>query len=138
MTDILPLIPQRPPFVMADTLVNAGDAGATTRFEVRAENMFVVNDRLTEPALIENIAQTAAARMGYLCRQRNEEVPVGFIGAVQSLEIFKLPATGDLLTTTIVIKNQVFDVTVITGKITVNGEDIAQCEMKIFIQSVKQ
>ncbi len=138
MTDILSLIPQRAPFVMADTLVNADDTGATTHFEVRYENMFVVNNRLTEPALIENIAQTAAARMGYLCRKRNEAVPVGFIGAVQHLEIFKLPVTGDLLTTTITIKNQVFDVTVITGKITVGGEEIAHCEMKIFIQSAKK
>lgn len=138
MQDILSLIPQRAPFVMADILVSADDTGATTHFEVRSENMFVVNNRLTGPALIENIAQTAAARMGYLCRQRNEEVPVGFIGAVQQLKIFKLPAVGDLLTTIITIKNLVFDVTVVSGKITVDGEDIAQCEMKIFIQSAKQ
>ena len=99
--------------------------------------MFVMNNKLTEPALIENIAQTAAARMGYLCKLHKEDIPIGFIGAVQHLEIFKLPVKGDLLTTTITIKNQVFDVTVITGNITVNSEDIAQCEMKIFIQPHK-
>ena len=135
MNDILAFIPQRPPFVMVDELMAVDDNSGTTKFKVNAGNIFAINGRLTEPALVENIAQTAAARMGYICSEKNEPVPVGFIGAVQNLYIMALPGIGDELETEIVIKNQVFDVTMITGKISCRDVVLAQCEMKIFIQS---
>lgn len=138
MKDILAFIPQRPPFVMVDELVAVDNNAGTTKFKVSADNIFIVNGRLTEPALIENIAQTAAARIGYICSQKKEPVPVGFIGAVQNLQVMHLPEPGQLLETTIEIKNQVFDVTIITGKISCNGSVLAQCEMKIFIQSTNK
>lgn len=137
MKDILPLIPQRPPFVMVDTLVTAGENNARTKLKITSDNVFVKENQLTEPALIENIAQTAAARMGYICKQNNEQVPVGFIGAVQNLEIFALPEVGDEIETEIVIKNQVFDVTLIAGQVYLNDDVLAKCEMKIFIQPNK-
>ncbi|HUN01935.1 MAG TPA: 3-hydroxyacyl-ACP dehydratase [Niabella sp.] len=132
-TDILSFIPQRPPFVMVDTIEACDEAGATTTFTVREDNIFVENDLLQEPALIENIAQTAAAHNGFMCLKDNKPVPVGFIGAVQSLKIEKLPKISDVLSTSITIKNQIFNATIIQGQITCNGEEIAGCEMKIFI-----
>lgn len=137
MSDILPFIPQRPPFVMVDEIVSAEEQTCTTKFMVDAGNIFVKNDVLTEPALVENIAQTAAAHTGYLCKQKSEPVPVGFIGAVQQLEVFDLPAVGDTIETAIAVKTQVLNVTLITGKITCNKTPVAQCEMKIFIQPDK-
>lgn len=133
--DILPFIPQRPPFVMVDELVSAEEASGVTRFEIKADNIFIQDGYLTAPALVENIAQTAAARIGYICNKKNEPVPVGFIGAVQNLEIKALPAVGDQVETEIVIKNQVFDVTLISGKITCEGRELAMCDMKIFVQA---
>jgi predicted hotdog family 3-hydroxylacyl-ACP dehydratase len=132
-TNILPFIPQRPPFVMIDTLEGCSDSSAKTGFEVKKENVFVKEGILGEPALIENIAQTAAARIGYICQKENKPVPVGFIGAVQQLEIFLLPRTGDVLETEIFIKHQVLNATIITGEIRINNKIAASCEMKIFI-----
>lgn len=132
-TDILPLIPQRPPFVMIDALEDCNESSAKTSFSIRQGNIFLKKGILGEPALIENIAQTAAARIGYICRQKNEPVPVGFIGAVQQLEVFSLPVEGDILETEISIKNQVFNATIITGNIYSSGKQVATCEMKIFI-----
>lgn len=137
MSDILPFIPQRLLFVMVDEITCAEEQTCTTKFMVDAGNIFVKNDVLTEPALVENIAQTAAAHTGYLCKQKNEPVPVGFIGAVQQLEVFDLPAVGDTIETAIAVKTQVLNVTLITGKITCNKTPVAQCEMKIFIQPDK-
>ena len=133
VTDILPFIPQRPPFVMIDTLEECDDNSARTGFEVKKENLFVKDGVLGEPALIENIAQTAAARIGYICQKENKPVPMGFIGAVQQLEIFSLPKTGDVLETEIIIKHQVLNATIIAGNIRVNNKMAASCEMKIFI-----
>lgn len=118
---------------MIDTLESCDESGASTTFEVKTDNLFVDNEELTEPALIENIAQTAAARMGYICQQEQRPVPVGFIGAVQNLKISNLPKIGDVLTTAITVKNQIFNATIIEGAISVGGVYIASCEMKIFI-----
>lgn len=138
MKDILAFIPQRPPFVMVDELVDVDEKSATTRFLIRDQHIFTCNGVLTEPALIENMAQTAAARMGYLCRTKNESVPLGFIGAVQHLQIWHLPSVGQTLETRISIKHQVFDVTLIESTVKCNGTHIAECEMKIFIQSTNK
>ena len=39
----------------------------------------------------------------------------------------------DELITEITIENQIFNVTLITGKISCNEQPVAQCQMKIFI-----
>lgn len=135
-TDILQLIPQRAPFVMIDTLETCNEEGASSTFIITADNIFTDRNQLTEPALVENIAQTCAARIGYICLQENKPVPVGFIGAVQQLKISSLPKVGDRLQTSITIKNQIFNATIVEGVISCNGENIAGCEMRIFIADI--
>src|SRR5580765_547470 len=98
-------------------------------------NIFVENGVFRESGLIENIAQTAAARIGYICKAENKPVPIGYIGAVQNLEILELPKINDQIKTEIAIKNEIFNVTIISGKITCNGKLLAKCEMKIFISN---
>ena len=131
------LIPQRAPFVMIDKLLDFSESTTTSGFGIKADNIFVENGVLKEPGLVENIAQTAAARAGYVSHTENKPVLVGYIGAVSNLQVYCLPKTGDELITEITIENQIFDVTLISGKITCNGQLVAQCKMKIFINQVK-
>ncbi|WPU98760.1 3-hydroxyacyl-ACP dehydratase [Mucilaginibacter sp. cycad4] len=132
--DILTLIPQRWPFVMVDELVSSNDDTTQTTLLVQAGNVLVNDGVLSEAGLVENIAQTAAARAGYIAQQLGKPVQAGFIGAVKNLEVFALPKVGDTIETEVKMENQVFDVSIIKGKITCQGSTIAQCEMKIFIQ----
>ena len=134
--NIQSLIPQRPPFVMIDKLVSFSETETSTAFTIKADNIFVENGIFKEPGLVENIAQTAAARAGYVSKTENKPVLVGYIGAVNNLKIFSLPKTGNELITEIIIENQIFDVTLISGKITCNDEIIAECKMKIFINKL--
>ena len=131
--NIISYIPQKAPFVMIDQLIDTDETTTRTTFRVREDNIFVEEGILREPALVENIAQTAAARAGYLVQKENLPVMVGYIGAIKDLEIFTLPKINDNLETEIEIKNQVFDVTLISGTVRCNGIVLAQCEMKIFI-----
>ena len=64
--DVLELLPQRPPFVMIDQLLHFDEVVTTTRFEIRPDNLFAEGPVLNPCALVENIAQTCAARMGYI------------------------------------------------------------------------
>lgn len=135
--NIQSLIPQRQPFVMIDKLLAFSETATTTGFSIKADNIFVENGLFKEPGLVENIAQTAAARAGYVLQTENKPVLVGYIGAINNLQIFMLPQTGSELITEITIENQIFDVTLISGKTTCNGQLVAQCKMKIFISQLK-
>lgn len=137
-TGILSYIPQRAPFVMVDEILYCAETITRSKFLVKEDNIFVENGYFKEPGLIENIAQTAAARAGYIAQVENKPVLVGYIGAIKNLEIFFLPKTGDELITDIVIENQIFDVTLIAGKIICNDQLAAHCEMKIFINQTKK
>ena len=138
ITPILSLIPQRPPFVMVDELLFSDEKISTSRFLIKPDNILLENGILQEAGLMENIAQTAAARAGFSASKNNEPVKLGYIGAVKNFEVFHLPAVGELLETSVEISHQVFDVTLIKGTIQHNGKILAQCEMKIFIINHKQ
>ncbi|MEO5998544.1 MAG: 3-hydroxyacyl-ACP dehydratase [Chitinophagaceae bacterium] len=135
--NILSLIPQRPPFVMIDSLLFKDEKLTRTGFEVREGNIFVKEGVLREPGLVENIAQTAAASAGQTSKVENKPVSVGYIGAINNLQIFSLPKIKDIIITEISIVTQVFNVTLIAGKIYHNDELLAQCEMKIFLTQTK-
>lgn len=131
------LIPQRPPFVMIDQLITYNEKITRTSFKIKAANIFVENGRFGEPGLVENIAQTAAARAGYVSLHDNKPVLVGYIGAIKNLVIHSLPMVNDELVTEISVENQIFDVMLISGKITCRDILLAACEMKIFISPSK-
>ena len=131
--DILSLIPQKPPFVMVDELLFSDDNITRTKFTVSADNVFVINDEFSEAGLMENMAQTAAAGSGKMARIENRPVTIGYIGQVKNLEVFEPPKVGDELLTEIKIEVQVFDASIVSGKVWHNDKLVAQCEMKIFI-----
>jgi predicted hotdog family 3-hydroxylacyl-ACP dehydratase len=130
----IPLIPQKAPFIMVDELLNADATTARCSFIIPEDNPLIIDGIFQEGGLLENIAQTAAAQAGYMAQTENKPVTAGFIGAVKDFEVFALPKTGDELLTEITVEDQVFDVTVITGKVWHGDMLLASCEMKIFIQ----
>lgn len=131
--EILPLIPQRPPFVMVDELSYFEEGACTTKFLIRNDNVLLEDGHFSEGGLVENIAQTAAVHAGYTALKKGGAVKTGFIGAVTNLKIAELPAGGSILETSIRIENQIFDVTLISGQVSCEGRLVASCEMKIFL-----
>ncbi len=131
--NILLLIPQRPPFIMVDKLLSCDENATQTTFCINEGNVLVVDGKFSEAGLMENIAQTAAARAGYMAKLENKPVEVGYIVAVKNLEIFDLPKINDELVTCVKIKEQVFDMIVISGAVMHNNKVMAQCEMNIIV-----
>jgi hypothetical protein len=119
---------------MIDTLNYCEGDTTITSFEVKPEGLFVANGVLQEPGIIENIAQTAAAKAGYEVKKLGAKPLVGFIGAIKDLVIYELPKVGDVLETTVKLKMEVMGVTLIEGSSVCNGAKIASCEMKIVLQ----
>ena len=131
--DIRALIPQKTPFVMVGKLLYADETTTRSSFIITDDNVFVKDGVFQEAGLMENIAQTAALRAGYMAQKDDKPVETGYIGAVKDFEVFGLPKVGDELITEITIQNQIFNVTVIDGKVWHNCNLLAQCEMKVFI-----
>ena len=135
--DILTLLPQQPPFVVVDKLLNCDRNTTKTSLTVRKDSIFVENGELTEAGVMENIAQTCAARMGFINRFfLSDEVKLGFIGAIKNLVIEELPKLGETLTTIIEITNEVFAITMVNAKVEVGEKLVASCEMKIAITDI--
>lgn len=127
-------IPQKPPIVMIDAIISCDDVSVTTQLKIQSDNIFVQDNFLQEPGVIENMAQTAAAKAGYEAKKQNAEPFLGFIGAIKDLKIFALPKVGDILTTTVTVKMDVMGITLIGAVSHCSDIKIAECEMKIVIQ----
>jgi 3-hydroxymyristoyl/3-hydroxydecanoyl-(acyl carrier protein) dehydratase len=132
--DAIHLIPQKHPMTMVDGLFNTNDESSISRLILNKENIFCQNGFFTEPGLIENIAQTAALRSGYHASLKNQSPPIGFIGALKRIKIYKLPYDSDILKTKITVLTNLMNVSVIKGEIFVADELFAEGEMNIFLQ----
>jgi len=137
--NILPLIPQKPPFVMVSKLLSVEGNITRSGFCIEENNVFVKNNLFLEAGLLENMAQTAALGLGYKAKAENKPVVVGYIGSVKDLEIFNLPKVNDELITETIIVNIILNVSVISGKVWLIGTQdlvslLAQCEMKVLMK----
>lgn len=132
--ELLELIPQRPPIVMVDRFFGMDENGSYTGLTVEASNLFCRDGLLDECGITEHIAQSAAVRVGYIYRSAGEKIPVGFIGSVNKMIFYALPQVEDVLHTTIRVEQEIFDITLISATVQVNGSTIAEGQLKIFLK----
>lgn len=129
--DIHRLLPQREPFVMIGALVHFDMEKTVTETRISDTNIFTENGAFTPAGMIENIAQTCAARIGYINLNLNKDIVVGFIGAIRNMKIYRCPRVGELITTTIIIIEEIFGMTLVKATIFSGDELLAESEMKI-------
>ena len=134
MNDILKYIPQRPPMVMVEEILHSDDASTRTKLTIHEDNMFVYDGKFSPSGLTENMAQTAAARAGYVFVENDLPVKLGFIGAVKNLRIYRRPEVGAILQTEVKELGTVMNISSVKIESKIEEELIAECEMKIFIQ----
>ncbi|WP_299529949.1 hypothetical protein [Ulvibacterium sp.] len=127
---LLGLIPQKHPFVMVDKLFYFSTERIISGFTITNDNLFTENEVFKEPGLIENMAQTVALHTGYHYFLKNQEAPMGYIGAIAKVEIDSLPLLGQELKTTVHILHDIMGVTLVATQIECNGSLIATGKMK--------
>ena len=129
---ILELLPQRPPFVMVDHLTDYSETQTTCSLTVRPDNVFCEDGEFAAAGLIEHIAQTCAARLGYYNKYiLKTGVRLGFIGEVKDLDIVRQPREGETIDTTITVIQEIFDVTLVSAEVRVGTETVATTRLKI-------
>lgn len=128
-------IPQRPPIVMVDKLIMFSESTIVGALTVKSENIFVINNLLQEPGIIEHMAQTVALHTGFDFFLRNEKAPTGYIGSIKFIEIEKLPKVNDEIITEVTIIQEFLGVTLVEIISKCNGTIISKGELKTVIAS---
>lgn len=131
------LIPQRPPFVMVDRMLSCDKKNAVTEFLVREDNILLDDMQLSPAGIIENMAQSCAARMGYVNMMKGESIKIGYIGDVRDCVIQRLPKCHELIQTHIQIVEEVFHLTLAYVHLEIDGETIASSRMKIALTDIE-
>ena len=125
------LLPQRPPFILVDELIFCDDEATETRLFIRPDNLFVEAGVLTAEGVAENVAQTCAARMGYMTRQQGGAVRIGVIGAIRSFALHRNPCEGEEISTRIRVEEELMDITLVSAMVYKNDELLAEAKMTI-------
>ncbi len=132
--DIHELLPQREPFVMVGSLTHFDMEVTSTRTTIAASNIFADGGVFSTSGIIENIAQTCAARIGYVNKYiLSKGIQLGFIGAIRHLEVRRCPRVGETIDTTITTIEEVFGMTLVRATVKCGDEIIAEGDMKIAV-----
>ncbi|MDR1667361.1 MAG: pseudouridylate synthase [Bacteroidales bacterium] len=136
--NVLELIPQRYPFVMIDRIVHFQAATIVTALKILPDNIFVDNGVLTEAGIIESIAQTCAARMGYIAKYmesggENGKIKIGLVGAVKDMVIEKCPLIDSEMTVTVTVVAEIPPVLLVQTQANVGEKTVACGKMTIFL-----
>jgi predicted hotdog family 3-hydroxylacyl-ACP dehydratase len=103
LIDIKKYLPHRSPMLMVDMILVMDDEKVETIFELKEDGIFIQNGILTEVGLIENAAQTCSSVIAkdYFVDGNNQDKTdvnvVGFISAIKTLKIHKLPNVGETI-----------------------------------------
>ncbi len=120
---------------MIGRLVGFDMVRTVTETVIQERNIFVEDGHFTASGLIENIAQTCAARIGYINGYIvNKGIQIGFIGAVRNMDILALPKVGETITTTVDVLEEVFGMTLATATVMRGDEVLVTTEMKIAVK----
>lgn len=127
------LIPQKAPFVLVDTLIDATAVRYHSGFTVPSDHVLVNHGALTEAGLMENAAQTAALGMGHLAKEQGAAPPLGFIGALSKVELLGRALVGDRIETVVELRHEVMSARVLEAVVMRQREVIARLELKVFL-----
>jgi 3-hydroxymyristoyl/3-hydroxydecanoyl-(acyl carrier protein) dehydratase len=135
--NILELMPQRYPMVMIDSLVSCDEKQAVSQLTIRQDNLFLNRHGFTAAGMMEAMAQTVAARTGYLMKSKpegaNKKIPIVVIGSIKNFRMNFQPSIGSVIVTTVSIEHEVLLATVVKVKVEMDGKLAAECDMQIFL-----
>jgi hypothetical protein len=139
--NIQDLIPQKEPFVMVGELLYCDSLTTKTSLLIHEDNIFVEHCHksdeqvFSQSGIIENVAQTCAARLGYL--NRNQPVKIGMIGSVNNFEFSGiLPKVGQEIITEICVETEIGQFILLSANVLCNENKIASGKMKVVLTDV--
>ncbi len=135
LTKIFELIPQRLPMVMVDEHIYTNKNKTQTRFYIASDSFFCEDGYLSEAGILENMAQSAAAQLGYSYKLKTSgNPPIGIIATMQDIQITEFPKISNDIFTEITFVDEIMGITLVDCKTFCNNKEIAFCKMKILLR----
>ncbi len=135
--DISAILPQRPPFVMIDEFLSYSPETVQTALTVSESNIFFEDGCLSAEGLMENFAQTCAARIGYINKYiLHKDVNIGYIGAVKNWELTRLPREGEKVVTRIDVIQEIGPMVKVKAEARAGEDLLAAGEMTIALSDI--
>jgi len=135
LSKILELIPQRLPMVMVDEHISTDEKLTITKFKIEQDSFFTENGILSEAGILENMAQSAATRLGYsFILKKSGNPPIGIIASMQDIEIFCYPKIEQEITTEVLFVDEIMGITLVNCETKIDDKIIAKCKMKILLR----
>lgn len=133
VTDIASLIPQRSPIQMVDRYIFEDELNCRSELTINEDNLFLDElGYMSVEGVLEHIAQTSAAHIGYLHRLAGKTISLGYIGDIKRCAVTgQMPAAGATLCTRVSVVSQVGNVTLVSAEAAVNDSPIMSCRMKV-------
>ncbi|OFX37302.1 MAG: hypothetical protein A2X08_15210 [Bacteroidetes bacterium GWA2_32_17] len=135
LAKIFELIPQRLPMVMVDEHIYTNENKTQTKFKIDNDSFFCEDGYLSEAGILENMAQSAATRLGYsYIAKAKGNPPIGIIATMQDIQILEFPKAGNDIFTEITFVDEIMGITLVDCKTFCNNKEIAFCKMKILLR----
>jgi 3-hydroxyacyl-[acyl-carrier-protein] dehydratase len=128
------LVPHRPPFLFVNSLLEfSGDTGIVESV-IAPDNLFLDEEGcLGEIAMIEIMAQAAAAVKGYSNLKNGEEIKKGFLVDSREFLFNKKCYKGEIIHTKIEITKSFSGFSILTGRLERDGEELAAGTLKLWV-----
>ena len=126
------LLPQQPPFRFVDSLEEYTAELARIRFTPQeGKNLLMEDGCLSAAGLMEHMAQCSAVRQGYYSKfVLHLPVKIGYIGQFRKLRITRLPKAGETLETTVYLREEVYNISMVDAEVRIGDELIATASLK--------
>ena len=130
--DIHNILLQREPMLLVDRLIHFDDRFTITETSIREGGIFIENGALSAAGMMENIAQTCAARIGYINKYiLKKNLKIGYIGAINSYDVSDLPRVGTTITTTAEKIEEALGILLVRAEVKVANKIYAKAEVKM-------
>ena len=132
--DLHELLPQKEPFVMVSRMDFFSFEKTVTELDIEQGNLFVEDGVLTSEGLIENVAQTCAARIGFINKYITlEPIRIGYVCAIRDMEVTGLPKVGETVRTEVDLVKDFGTILMVKAESSSKDRKLAECTMTIVL-----
>ncbi len=130
--DVKGILPQREPYLMVSRLLSYSNEKTVVEYVVADDCVFCEDGRLQGEGLVEVVAQACAARIGFISRYiLHRPVNIGYVCALKDFRIFRTPASGERLVTTIEVKADYGSMQMVFAQVGSPAGEVAEGTMSI-------
>ena len=128
-------LPHRHPMLMVDRIISINDEEKSSLIETTIQHDFpfiTEDNKLEGEALIEIMAQAAAAQHGYNLAKKSSKEEEGFIVGIRKFKILGEVSVGDTLQVSVKLGPEIESLSIVYGGVICNDKHIASIELSVW------